>query len=220
MKIFKIPEATITRLSVYSRYLKDLEKKRVVTISSSEIAEGVGVSSAQVRKDLAYFGEFGTKGVGYNVKDLLSYIRKILGLNKTWNLILIGAGNLGSALVTYQEFKDRGFNIVGVFDNDLVKIGKQIADLKVLPVEDLPDIIEKYDVRIGIIAVPAKAAQSVADVLVKNGIKAILNFAPINIHLPKDIAIQNVDLSIKLEALTFSLTASRQQYKLNVEHDE
>ncbi|MCL0032767.1 redox-sensing transcriptional repressor Rex [Peptococcaceae bacterium] len=220
MKIFKIPEATITRLSVYSRYLKDLEKKRVVTISSSEIAEGVGVSSAQVRKDLAYFGEFGTKGVGYNVKDLLSYIRKILGLNKTWNLILIGAGNLGSALVTYQEFKDRGFNIVGVFDNDLVKIGKQIADLKVLPVEDLPDIIEKYDVRIGIIAVPAKAAQSVADVLVKNGIKAILNFAPINIHLPKGIAIQNVDLSIKLEALTFSLTASRQQYKLNVEHDE
>ena len=220
MKIFKIPEATITRLSVYSRYLKDLEKKGVVTISSSEIAEGVGVSSAQVRKDLAYFGEFGTKGVGYNVKDLLSYIRKILGLNKTWNLILIGAGNLGSALVTYQEFKDRGFNIVGVFDNDLAKIGKQIADLKVLPVEDLPDIIEKYDVRIGIIAVPAKAAQSVADVLVKNGIKAILNFAPINIHLPKDIAIQNVDLSIKLEALTFSLTASRQQYKLNVEHDE
>jgi len=221
MKIFKIPEATITRLSIYSRYLKDLERKGVITISSSEIAEGVGVSSAQVRKDLAYFGEFGTKGVGYNVKDLLSYIRKILGLNKTWNIVLVGAGNLGMALVTYQEFKDRGFNIVGVFDNDPSKVGNNIADLTVLPVENISSVIKKYNVHIGIIAVPAKAAQAVADMLVKNNLKAILNFAPINIHLPRDVSIQNVDLSIKLEALTFNLTASRQaEYKFDAGYEK
>lgn len=206
MKALKIPEATVTRLSIYSRFLKRLDKKGVTTVSSGEIAEGVGVSPAQVRKDLAYFGEFGTRGVGYNVKDLIRYTVKILGLTEPWNLILVGAGNMGSALVTYREFKDRGFNIVAVFDNDLTKIGKNIAGVKVQPLEEMPEVIKEKNVRIGIIAVPARAAQEVADLFVKNGIAGILNFAPIALNVPEGIEVRNVDLSVKLEILTFNLT--------------
>lgn len=205
----KIPEATITRLSVYSRYLKRLDKQMITTISSSEIAEGVGVSSAQVRKDLAYFGEFGTKGVGYNVNDLIRYLVKILGLNVDWNMLLVGAGNLGAALVTYHEFKDRGFYITGVFDNDVTKIGTKILDMEILSLDKMPGIIKKYNVRIGILAIPPQAAQAVADLFVKNGLEAILNFAPININVPKNIEVRNVDLSIMLETITFSLAGKK-----------
>ena len=210
MKAIKIPEATVTRLSVYSRFLKRLDKKGVSTISSGEIAEGVGVSPAQVRKDLAYFGEFGTRGVGYNVKDLIRYTIKILGLTEPWNLIMVGAGNMGSALVTYGEFKDRGFNIVSVFENDLTKIGKRISDIEVLPMERIPEAVKEYGVRIGIIAVPARAAQEVADLYVEHGLEAILNFAPISLNVPPHIEVRNVDLSVKLEILTFNLTMKRQ----------
>jgi redox-sensing transcriptional repressor len=210
VKAIKIPEATVTRLSVYSRFLKRLDKKGVTTISSGEIAEGVGVSPAQVRKDLAYFGEFGTRGVGYNVKDLIRYTIKILGLTEPWNLIMVGAGNMGSALVTYGEFRDRGFNIVAVFENDLTKIGKSIADVEVMPMEKMPGIIKEYNVRIGVIAVPAKAAQEVANQFVENGMEGILNFAPISLHVPEGIEVRNVDLSVKLEILTFNLTMKRQ----------
>ena len=163
MKTLRVPEATIIRLSVYSRYLEQLDRKGVVTISSVEIADGVGVSPAQVRKDLAYFGEFGTRGVGYNVRDLMHYTSKILGLNEPWPLVLVGAGNLGFALSTYKGFNNRGFSVVGIFDNDLTKIGKKIVDMEVSPPEKMPEIIARHKVKIGIIAVPAKAAQEVAD---------------------------------------------------------
>lgn len=205
MKALKIPEATITRLSIYSRFLKRLDKKGITTVSSGDIAEGVGVSPAQVRKDLAYFGEFGTRGVGYNVKDLIRYTVKILGLSEPWNLVMVGAGNLGSALVTYREFKDRGFTIVGVFDNDLTKIGKRIMDLEVMPLEDLPAVAQEHNVRIGIIAVPSKAAQDIADIMVGAGLEAILNFAPLSLNVPHHVEVRNVDLSVKLEILTFNL---------------
>lgn len=205
MKSLRVPEATITRLSVYSRFLERLDKKGIVTVSSGEIADGVGVSPAQVRKDLAYFGEFGTRGVGYNVKDLMRYTMKILGLDEPWPLILVGAGNLGYALCTYKGFNDRGFSIVGVFDNDLTKIGKKIVDLEVYPVEKMPEIVEKHKVQVGIIAVPQRAAQEVADMMVKNGLLAILNFAPLALNVPGNVKIRNVDLSVKLEILTFNL---------------
>ena len=205
MKTLRVPEATVTRLSVYSRYLERLDRNGVTTVSSGEIAEGVGVSPAQVRKDLAYFGEFGTRGVGYNVKDLMRYTLKILGLDQKWPLILVGAGNLGFALCTYKGFNDRGFSIVAVFDNDLMKIGKMIGHLEVLPMEKMPEVIEKHKVRIGIIAVPPRAAQDVAEYMVKNGLEAILNFAPITLNLPDRIEVRNVDLSVKLEILTFNL---------------
>ncbi len=205
MKTLRVPEATITRLSVYSRFLERLDQKGIVTISSGEIAEGVGVSPAQVRKDLAYFGEFGTRGVGYNVKDLLHYTLKILGLDRPWPLVLVGAGNLGFALCTHKGFNDRGFSIIGVFDNDLTKIGKKIVDLEVYPLEKMSEIIDAHQVRIGIIAVPPRAAQETADLMVKNGLKAILNFAPVALNLPEGIEIRNVDLTVKLEILTFNL---------------
>lgn len=205
MKTLRVPEATIIRLSVYSRFLEQLDKKGVVTISSVEIADGVGVSPAQVRKDLAYFGEFGTRGVGYNVRDLMHYTSKILGLNEPWPLVLVGAGNLGFALSTYRGFNNRGFSVVGIFDNDLTKIGKKIVDMEVSPPEKMPEIIAKHKVKIGIIAVPAKAAQEVADLMIKNGLVAILNFAPVSLNVPEHIELRNVDLSVNLEILTFNL---------------
>jgi redox-sensing transcriptional repressor len=205
MKTLRVPEATIIRLSVYSRYLEQLDRKGVVTISSVEIADGVGVSPAQVRKDLAYFGEFGTRGVGYNVRDLMHYTSKILGLNEPWPLVLVGAGNLGFALSTYKGFNNRGFSVVGIFDNDLTKIGKKIVDMEVSPPEKMPEIIARYKVKIGIIAVPAKAAQEVADLMIKNGLVAILNFAPVSLNVPEHIELRNVDLSVNLEILTFNL---------------
>lgn len=205
MKTLRVPEATIIRLSVYSRYLEQLDRKGVVTISSVEIADGVGVSPAQVRKDLAYFGEFGTRGVGYNVRDLMHYTSKILGLNEPWPLVLVGAGNLGFALSTYKGFNNRGFSVVGIFDNDLTKIGKKIVDMEVSPPEKMPEIIVRHKVKIGIIAVPAKAAQEVADLMIKNGLVAILNFAPVSLNVPEHIELRNVDLSVNLEILTFNL---------------
>ena len=205
MKTLRVPEATIIRLSVYSRYLEQLDRKGVVTISSVEIADGVGVSPAQVRKDLAYFGEFGTRGVGYNVRDLMHYTSKILGLNEPWPLVLVGAGNLGFALSTYKGFNNRGFSVVGIFDNDLTKIAKKIVDMEVSPPEKMPEIIARHKVKIGIIAVPAKAAQEVADLMIKNGLVAILNFAPVSLNVPEHIELRNVDLSVNLEILTFNL---------------
>lgn len=205
MKTLRVPEATVTRLSVYSRFLERLDQNGVTTVSSGEIAEGVGVSPAQVRKDLAYFGEFGTRGVGYNVKDLMRYTLKILGLDRQWALILVGAGNLGFALCTYKGFNMRGFSIVSVFDDDLTKIGKKINEMEVLPLEKMPEIIEKENVKIGIIAIPPNGAQEVADIMVKNNIQAILNFAPVALNVPDHVEVRNVDLSVKLEILTFNL---------------
>lgn len=205
VKTLRVPEATVTRLSVYSRYLERLDRNGVITVSSGEIAEGVGVSPAQVRKDLAYFGEFGTRGVGYNVKDLMRYTLKILGLDRRWDLILVGAGNLGYALCTYKGFNDRGFTIVGVFDDDLTKIGKKINELDVMSLEEIPRVIKENNVRIGIIAVPPGGAQGVADIMVANDIQAIMNFSTIALNVPDYVEVRNVDLSVKLEILTFNL---------------
>lgn len=205
MKTLKIPEATITRLSVYSRYLATCDRRGIVTISSNEIAEGVGVSSAQVRKDLAYFGEFGTRGVGYNVKDLHHHIMKILGLNQTWPLVIVGAGNLGTALSMYGGFKERGFHVVGIFDDDPKKIGYKLNGVEVFPVSKLKEIAGKEKAKIGVITVPAPAAQEVANQLIEAGVKALLNFAPVVLNVPPEIELRNVDLSVNLEILTFNL---------------
>lgn len=209
MKTIKIPEATIVRLSVYSRFLEQAEKKGIITTSSGEIAEGVGVSPAQVRKDLAYFGEFGTRGVGYNVKDLLYQTLKILGLSGKWPVIVVGAGNLGSALCSYRGFKERGFDIVGVFDNDITKIGKRLLDLEVLAIEKIPEVVEKHDIKIGILAVPANSAQEIVDFMIKSGVKSFLNFAPTVLVVPEDVEVRDIDLSVKLEILTFNLCSQR-----------
>jgi len=206
MKVFKIPEATVGRLSVYSRFLCQISKKGIITISSVDIAQGVGVSPAQVRKDLAYFGEFGTRGVGYNVKDLYNNILKILGLNKRWKAVLVGTGNLGTALCTYDGFKERGFDIVGIFDNDPQKIGSKMNDLEIMPVEALPEVIKKNQVKIGIITVPSEYAQDIANLLIENNVTTLLNFAPRLLAVPRDVIVRNVDLSVNLEILTFNVT--------------
>ncbi|MBC7343152.1 MAG: redox-sensing transcriptional repressor Rex [Clostridia bacterium] len=205
MKALKIPEATIIRLSVYSRYLSQADRRGITTISSGEIADGVGVSPAQVRKDLAYFGEFGTRGVGYNVKDLHRNIIKILGLNNRWPVVIVGAGNLGTALCMYGGFRERGFDVVGMFDNDRFKIGHRLNGIPIYAMNELPEVVAREQAQIGVVAVPAHSAQEVANALVRAGIRAILNFAPCVLSVPKDIELRNVDLSVNLEILTFNL---------------
>lgn len=206
MKVFKIPEATVMRLSVYSRHLAQLIHEGVVTISSGEIAKGVGVSSAQVRKDLAYFGEFGTRGVGYNVQELYSHIMRILGLNTSWNVMIIGAGKLGSALAVYKGFQDRGFRVRAILDNSRERIGTELGGLTIEPLEVLEERVTSENIRIGIVTVPASVAQDVTDKLVRAGVKAILNFAPRVLKVPDTVVLRNVDLSVNLEVLSFNLS--------------
>ncbi|MDD2401356.1 MAG: redox-sensing transcriptional repressor Rex [Clostridia bacterium] len=205
MKSMKIPEATVLRLSIYSRYLKQLWEKGVTNVSSGEIAEGVNGTSAQVRKDLAYFGEFGTRGVGYKVRILDKQITEILGINNEWEVVIVGAGNLGSALTHYKGFKERRFNIQAVFDNDENKIGSKINDVLVYSITDMDNFIKENDIQIGIVAVPATYAQGVVDILIKAGIKSILNFAPTVISVPEHVEHRSVDLVVNLEVLTYNL---------------
>jgi len=212
LKTMKIPEATIIRLSVYSRFLDQVDRRGVVTISSDEIAEGVGVSPAQVRKDLAYFGEFGTRGVGYNAKDLHRQIMKILGLNHSWPVVIVGAGNLGTALSMYGGFRNRGFRVLAIFDNDPHKIGYKLNGIEIHPLSEMENVISQAGNVIGIIAVPSEYAQETANLLVKAGVKAILNFAPRVLTLPEEIEFRNVDLSVNLEILTFNLGYRRGKY--------
>jgi len=209
LKTLKIPEATIIRLSVYSRYLTEVDRKGIITISSRDIAEGVGVSPAQVRKDLAYFGEFGTRGVGYNVKDLRQHILRILGLSVDWSVSLVGAGNLGLALSTYRGFRKRGFIITSIFDSDPQKVGTMVGNVEVMPIERLVEVAKQNRTQIGIVAVPASAAQEVVDQLIKADVKAILNFAQVVLNVPPEIELRNVDLVVNLEVLTFNVGAQR-----------
>jgi len=204
-KKFKIPDATIGRLSMYSRYLAEADEKGIATVSSQNIAQATGVTPAQVRKDLAYFGEFGTRGVGYNSRELYSYIMKILGLDKRWSIAIIGAGNLGRALSQYKGFQQRGFDITCIFDNDPKKIGKKLANINIFSLDLLEEKVKELNIDLGIIAVPALAAQDVADKLVNAGIRGIINFAPINITVKENIILRRVDLAAQLEYLTYYL---------------
>ena len=208
-KELKIPEAAINRISVYSRYLTELENSDMTHISSVELAEGTGGNSAQVRKDLAYFGEFGVRGVGYNIRTLNHEIKRILGLERPWNVILVGAGNMGKALSQYVGFKDRGFNMLAAFDNDIDKVGLMLNGVPVYAINQLEDFIEKNDVDIAMITVPADYAQDVADVLADTRIKGILNFAPVMLNVANGIEVRNVDLAVNLEILTYNIEAKK-----------
>lgn len=208
-KKFKIPDATIGRLSMYSRYLSEADEKGITTVSSQDIAQATGVTPAQVRKDLAYFGEFGTRGVGYNSRELYTYIMKILGLDKRWSIAIVGAGNLGRALSQYKGFQQRGFDIVCIFDNDPKKIGKKLANINIYPLDQLEEKVKELKIDLGIIAVPVSAAQEVADMLVGAGIRGIINFAPINVTVKENIILRRVDLAAQLEYLTYYLEETR-----------
>ena len=204
-KIPKIPEMTVRRLSVYTRCLQQLEEDGVKTVSSQELAERFNFNSAQVRKDLAYFGEFGVRGIGYYVAGLKAELQKILGLDREWPVALVGLGNLGSALFHYKGFSKQGFRIVAIFDDDPAKAGTTQEGVPIMPMRDLPKETKARNLQIAIVAVPAESAQAVTEKLTVAGIKAILNFAPGRIRAVKEVRLKNVDLSIELESLSFYL---------------
>jgi redox-sensing transcriptional repressor len=208
-KIPKIPEMTVRRLSVYTRCLQQLEEDGVKTVSSQELAERFNFNSAQVRKDLAYFGEFGVRGIGYYVSGLKAELQKILGLDREWQVALVGLGNLGAALFHYKGFARQGFRICVIFDDDPAKIGSTEDDVPILPLRDLAREVKARNLQIAIVAVPAESAQAVTTLIAAAGIKAILNFAPGRLRAAKDVRLKNVDLSIELESLSFYLAQGR-----------
>lgn len=209
MKTQKIPKATIIRLSIYSRYLAEADRRGIDIISSDDIAKGVGVNPPQVRRDLSYFGEFGTPGVGYYVKELHRDILKILGLSVDWSVSLVGLSNLGLCLSKYEGFQERGFNITSIFDSDPAKIGTTVNGVKVMPVTRMEEVVGQNRTQIGIVCVPVSVAQEIADRLVHAGVQAILNFAPVLLNVPPHIELRNVDLAVDLEVLTFNVELQR-----------
>jgi redox-sensing transcriptional repressor len=202
----KISDSTISRLSKYYRTLGRLIAQKVKTVSSDEIAEIDSVTSAQVRKDLSFFGTFGKRGLGYNTVDLQNNIGTILGLYKKWNVALVGIGNIGRALVDYQEFKKQGFVIRLLLDDDENKIGTKIANLEIKPFSKAAEYLEEEKIQIAIVAVPASVAQGVVNSLTESGVRAILNFAPLSLKVPDGVMIKNENMSIELEALSYFLT--------------
>ena len=200
------PVPTLERLATYLRFLIDLGQSRVDTISSAEVERQTGIDAAQFRKDLSWFGEFGKPGVGYNVLDLQTRIARILKIDREQRIILVGAGNLGSALVGYPGLKEHRFNLVAVFDNNYGKIGRPLWELDIFDVGRIPEVNSRLRARIAILAVPATAAQSVSDMLVSAGIHAILNFAPVLLRVPKYVFVRNVSFLQELAVLSYHLS--------------
>lgn len=206
MKFSKIPTATITRLSRYSRVLEELEEQDIKVVSSENLAGFCEVNSAQIRKDLAYFGEFGVRGVGYVVKELLFEIKKIMGLNKSWHLCIIGMGNLGSALIAHSNFPKQGYHFVAAFDIDPFKVGKILPQgFSVSPMADLKKIARERKIEIAVLSIPASRAQDVANLITETSIRGILNFAPGQLHLPEGFIVHHIDFTVKLDKLAYRM---------------
>jgi redox-sensing transcriptional repressor len=204
-----IPRATIQRLAVYVQVLERLPQEGQKVVSSESLAKACGVNPSQIRKDLAYFGEFGVRGVGYYVEDLKNAIRRSLGIDRTWNVALVGIGNLGRSLLRHKEFKRRGFIIVGAFDCDPFKIGEVVADLEVLCTRRLKEKVKELNIEIGMISTPPERAQRAANHMIEAGLKGIVNFAPARIHVPEDIALEYVDFVHYLYSLAFNLSLGK-----------
>lgn len=204
----KIPEATIKRLSIYHRILNELKREGVEVVSSSRLSEISGLNAAQIRKDLTYFGEFGVRGVGYFVNHLIENIKGILGINKHWNLIIVGLGKLGQALVSYENLRKQGYNIVAAFDVDPQKIGKVFGPFKVpvYPMEKLKEVVKEKDVKIAIITTPASVAQDVLRQLEEANISGVINFAPTNLIPKSKIKISYVDLVTEFDKMVFKIS--------------
>jgi redox-sensing transcriptional repressor len=198
-----IPEATIARLPVYHRCLLQLQAEDRPTVSSEQLADLAGVNAAKVRKDLSYFGTYGTRGVGYEVDQLLVEVRRELGLTHDWPCVIVGAGNLGSALAKFAGFTDRGFSVVAVVDVDPAKVGRRLGDLVVHHQDDLAGLVERHDIIIGIITTPPAAAQEAAERLVEAGVNSVLNFAPTVLDVPTDVLVRDVDVAVELQILAF-----------------
>lgn len=200
-----VPKAVVSRLSLYLRELQHLVREGQQRTSSSQLGSLLGFSDAQVRKDLAYFGHFGHPGIGYRCDDLIHAIRKILGTDRDWPVAMIGTGNLGRALLGYKGFSHQGFRIVAAFDIDPQRVGDTIEGVRVIHLDRLAEIVAEHKIKLGMIAVPAPAAQSVADKMVAAGVEGIVNFAPVTISLPEGVRHVGVDLAIELEQLSFAV---------------
>jgi redox-sensing transcriptional repressor len=197
------PKAVVGRVSLYLRQLETFQRQGHTTISSSQLGEPLSIKNAQVRKDLAFFGQFGHPGIGYRIDDLMAALRRILGIDRDWPLALVGIGNLGRALIRYRGFRSRGFHIVALFDNDPKKIGQVYDGLKVEPIESMRKVLAVNQIHLALLCVPADAAQWVADQMVASGVRGILNFAPLPISVPSRVNVAAVDLSVQLENLAY-----------------
>jgi redox-sensing transcriptional repressor len=200
-----IPDIVVGRLPVYLRTLRTLAANGKEITSSSELGSFLGLTSAQIRKDLSYFGEFGRQGLGYNIEFLIQQLRRILRVDRIWDVVLVGAGDLGRALAHYHGFHDRGFEIRMVFDSDPHKIGGTLADFPVRNLATLTEEVRKARIRVAMLAVPAGAAQKVTDLLVDAGVRAVLNYAPTALAVPKGVHVQNIDPAVHLQRMTFYL---------------
>ena len=201
----KVAESTIRRLSLYLRFLEEFEGQGVETVSSGALASRGGTTSAQVRKDLSFFGSFGKRGLGYSVQELVERLREILGLTRRYRVAMIGAGKIGSALVQYRGFRQRGFDIVAIFDVDPAKIGRQWNGLTIRDSATLEDMLSDGGIDMAVLVTPAEAAQPLADRLVRRGVRAILNFAPVQLVVPDDVVVKTVNLALELETLSYAL---------------
>ncbi len=204
-----VPKPAAQRISLYLRHLEALQAQGTETISSRELGSALGLTAAQVRKDLGHFGQFGFPGVGYKIPELIRQIRRIIGTDRVWNVALVGMGNLGTALTRYRGFEKKGFQIVAVFDADPRVVGKKACGTEVLPIDDLATVVRERDIQLGILAVPAEEAQAVADRMAAAGIQGILNFAPRVLTLPETVHSVTVDMAIQLEQLTLMLSQGR-----------
>jgi redox-sensing transcriptional repressor len=204
----KISEAVVRRLPVYLRYLTQLHSLQVKTVSSHQMGKTLDINPAQIRKDLSAFGDFGKKGIGYDVDYLIENIRHILKLDRVIHVCLVGAGHLGHALCNYNAFLRDNMRIVAIFDNDPNKFGKEIAGMPIQPMDKLRECVERLQIRLALITVPASVAQSVADELVAAGIEGILNFAPVSLRVPKHVRVEYADLTSSLQSLAYYLPES------------
>jgi redox-sensing transcriptional repressor len=201
-----IPDIIISRLPIYLRALRHMKSEKKLTTSSQELGARVGISAAQIRKDLSQFGGFGKQGTGYEISSLIDQLRKILKVERVWDVAVVGMGDMGHALARYQGFSDRGFRVAMVFDSDPMKIGEQVGDFPVRDSKELVTAIRNAGIKLAMVCVPAAAAQEVANLLVEAGVKAILNYAPISLNVPAGVRVQYLDPSIGLQRMTYYLS--------------
>lgn len=201
----KVPDIVVSRLPLYLRGLTLMADEGREVVSSQELGKWLGISSAQIRKDLSNFGEFGKQGTGYEISYLIQQLKQILHLEHVWPVVLIGCGALGHALAHYNGFKPKGFEIVAIFDNDPNKVGQKAGNKTILDVDDLPGLVRERGIKVAILATPSSTAQEMVDMLVKSGIDAILNYAPISVLAPPDVQVQYIDPSVHLQRMTFYL---------------
>ena len=202
-----VPHPAVRRLSLYLRQLEAFAAQGRHTVSSRELGRALGLGDAQVRKDLANFGSFGQSGVGYRVEELIPRLKRILGVDRSWDVVLMGAGNVGRALLAYRPFVEKGFRLVAVFDSDVRLHGQQFGEVMVQPPAEVGETVRRLGARLAVIAVPAEAAQRACDALVAAGVRGILNFAPVNLNVPDGVAVNSVDLVVQLEQLAFQVNA-------------